>query len=105
MMKKVSNPIPAETLRKHTHLGAKCANVTRWSSTARMPERCMRIKDAVSQFDDPEVERLILTVSQYWKIEKLCDTFGDLDTVIKRLQFDTDRALGNWGRTEPLIDR
>ncbi len=45
VMKKLSYPILAAELRKHTHLRAKCSNVTRWSSTSQMLKRYIQIKE------------------------------------------------------------
>ncbi len=43
LMRKMCYLIPAVQLRKHTYLKAKCKNLTKWSSTARIFKRSFEI--------------------------------------------------------------
>lgn len=86
LMQKLSTPIPAAKLRAHTDLSAASDCVTRWSSTAKMLKRCIELRDFLCKLDDDDLEKLIPTVSQYRKIEKLSEKFSDLDSVTTVLQ-------------------
>ena len=75
LMKKLSNPVPAGKLRAHTHLSAQVSNYTRWSSTARMLERFLSIREYIEKLDFDDIDSLIPRTSEVRKIEKLTSIF------------------------------
>lgn len=88
VMKKLRYPIPAATLRQHTHLRAKCHNVTRWSSTASMLHRFQKIKEFIPELGIEEVIDIMPTSREQRTIERLTAQFVDFDSVTKSLQRD-----------------
>ncbi len=76
----------AAELRKHTHLRAKCSNVTRWSSTAQMLRRYIQIKEILPQLNSGDLDSMILNGRDTCKVEGLCDEVTQLDEITKALQ-------------------
>lgn len=86
VMQKLRWPIPAAKLRRHTLLCAKCANVTRWSSTADMLVRYKEIRPVLKDVEVDDLDSLLPTARENKRIDELCVKFEELNSVTKALQ-------------------
>ncbi len=86
LMKKLPDPLPAAKLRAHTSLLAKCNNLTRWSSTSEMLKRLLELWEYLPLIDDDDVAKLIPTLTQYRRIEKLIEKYNEMNSVTLALQ-------------------
>lgn len=66
---KLLDPIPPTKLRISTQLRAVCSNATYWSSTSCMLKRYIEVQENLCEFDDRQVQRLILIDTQFSRID------------------------------------
>lgn len=71
LMKKLTFPVTAAKLRYHTHLRAKCSNVTRWSSTAAMISRFLELQQFIPKLKMKELNDLMPCQRDLKRIEAL----------------------------------
>lgn len=70
LMRKRRYPIPADKLRKLTHLRDKCQNLTRCLSRSTILEGYQQIKQQISDMDVEEVSDLTPSLREHRHIKK-----------------------------------
>lgn len=78
LMQRLSNPIPVAKQKAHTKLQETINKVTHWSFTSRIPKYLLELREGLSKIEDEDEENLILTVTQYRRIERFSEEFDDL---------------------------
>ncbi len=78
----------AVKLRLKTDLRAKIDCSTRWLSTTEMLRRYAQLRDYISDIEYEQINSSIPNPRENRKIDTLCSTFDELDSVCKALQQD-----------------